>query len=379
LSREERLSLGGICADFARREAWLARRAAAAGLTRREFLQVLAAGAAAATVASAGGAGATATVASAGGAGTAAATVASAGGAGAAEAVAAARGAGAAEAVPRSRVVLVTHPEVLVKDYRVNPPIIRQMLDRALVELTGKRTEAEAWQTVGREDDFVAVKHNAIGAPTLHSHTEINEAVAGQLAASAKVKPDRILAVDRDLPAPYNELSAPFTLPSRGLKTHLRRLYTDQATAIINVSVLKAHFGEGLSEAMKNHLGSVNNPAAFHGWEPDRLPRSLPELSALEPLRRKTRLVIIDAIRPLFAGGPADNAEYRWDYRGLIVATDPVAASAVGLRLLEEKRAAVRGKEWPMTAARQMAAYAQSIGLGSAEADRIDLVRADMG
>jgi hypothetical protein len=347
LSCDHHLSLAGICADFARREARLARRAAAAGLSRREFLQMLAAGAAAATVASAWPRGASA--------------------------------AAVAETLPRSRVVLVTHPEVLLKEYRVNPPIVRQMLDRALVELTGKRTEAEAWQAVGREDDFVAIKHNSIGAPTLHSHTEISDAVSAQLAAGAKVKPERILLVDRDIPAPYNELSPPFTLPSRGLKTHLRRLYTDQATAIVNVTVLKAHFGDGLSEAMKNHLGSVNNPAAFHGWEPDRLPHSLPELSALEPLRRKTRLVIIDAIRPLFAGGPADNPDYRWDYRGLIVATDPVAASAVGLRILEEKRAVVRGQEWPMTAARQMMAYAQSIGLGNAAPDRIDLIRANMG
>ena len=342
--RSRHLSLREICADFERREACLARRAAAAGLSRREFLRLLAAGAAAATVASARP-----------------------------------RGARAAEAAPKSRVVLVTHPEVLLKEYRVYPPIILQMLDRAVAELTGKRTEAEAWQAIGREDDFVAIKHNSIGAPTLHSHTEINDAVAARLVANAKVKPDRILAVDREIPPPYNDLSPPFTLPSRGLKTHLRRLYTDQATAIVNVAVLKAHFGEGLSEAMKNHLGSVNNPASFHGWEPERLPRSLPELNALEPLRRKTRLVIIDAIRPLFAGGPADNPDYRWDYRGLIVATDPVAASAVGLRILEEKRAAVRGKEWPMTAARQMLAYAQSIGLGNADPDRLDLIRANMG
>jgi hypothetical protein len=342
-ARGGHLALADICADFARRRARAARWARASGLTRREFLHLMAAGAACGL------------------------------------ASVWPPGAGAAERAPTSsRVVVVTHPEVLVKEYRVNPPIIRQMVDRALVELTGKRGEGEAWRAVGREDDFVVIKHNSIGAPTLHSHTEINDAVAGQLVAGAKVKPDRILAVDRYPPRPFDGLSAPVTLPSRGLVTHLRRLYTDQATAIVNVSVLKAHFGEGLSAAMKNHLGSVNNPSAFHGWEPDRLPRSLPELNALGPIRRKTRLVIIDAIRPLFAGGPADNPEYRWDFRSLIVSTDPVAASAVGLRILEEKRAAVRGKEWPMTAARLMMAYAQSIGLGNADPDRIDLIRADM-
>jgi uncharacterized protein (DUF362 family) len=181
------------------------------------------------------------------------------------------------------------------------------------------------------------------------------------------------------LPPPYNELSDPFTLPSRKLQTRLRRLYTDQATAIVNVSVLKAHFSEGLSAAMKNHLGSINNPAAYHGWEPDRMPLSVPELNALPPLRAKTRLVIIDAIRPLFAGGPVDDPQYRWDYRGLIVSTDPVAAEAVGLRILEARRAEFRKKDWPMTAARLMLAHAQEISLGNAAPDRIDLVEAKMG
>jgi hypothetical protein len=362
------LTLREIAADFARHEAEAARRAAAAGMTRREFLGVIAAGASVAGAAASG---------------------ASAGEAsspprerrvGAEPESPAAPAAGSDKQVPtRSRVVVVTHPEVLLKEYRVNAAVIRVMLDRALVELTGEKDEAAAWRRIGRADDFVAVKHNSIGRPTLHSHTEINDAVAAQLAACAGVKPDRILAVDRTVPAPYNELSDPFTLPTRGLATRLRRLYTDQATAIINVAVLKSHGMVGLSAALKNHLGSINNPAAYHYWEPDRLPKSVPELNALAPLRTKTRLVIIDAVRPLFAGGPVDDPQYRWDYRGLIVSTDPVAAEAVGMRILEAKRAEVRKGPWPMTAAQLMLAHAQEIGLGNADAERIDLVEAKMG
>jgi len=337
------LTLREICADFSRHEASVRRRAADHGLSRREFLQVMGAGAVAVT-------------------GLAAFAV---------------RGARAAD-MSRSRVVVVTHPEVILREYRVNPPVVRQMLDRALVELSGAQDEKAAWQSVGREDDFVAVKHNSIGAPTLHSHTEINDAVAGQLAAQVGVKPERIVVVDRIVPEPYSELSEPFTLPSNGLQTHLRRLYTDHATAIVNVSVLKSHSGEGVSAALKNHLGSVNNPAAFHWWQPERLPRNLPELNALDPLRTKTRLCIVDAIRPLFAGGPADNEQYRWDFRGLIVGTDPVAVTAVGIRILEAKRKESVGKDWPMTAARRMVAYAQEIGLGNADADRIDRIDVDM-
>lgn len=345
---EGQRSVADMVADFAARERRLRQAARRAGLARREFLASLAA---ACSVTALMG-----------------------------PAAARALGAPAPMSPPtKSRVVVVTHPEVLIKEYLVNPPIIRQMMDRAVVELTGKRTEAEAWTTVAREGDVVAIKHNTMHGPTLHSHTEINDAVVARLTEDARVDPKRILAVDRQLPEPYNDLSEPFTLPSRSLQTRLRRLYTDHATAVVNVSVLKTHFGDGISAALKNHLGSVNNPGAYHGWEPDRMPRSLPELNALAPLRAKTRLVVIDAVRPLFAGGPGDEPEYRWDYRGLIVSTDPVAATAVGLRILEQHRAEVRGKPWPMTPARAMVAWGQHIGLGAADADRIDLVQVAMG
>ena len=365
---EGHLALAEIHADFARREARLARAAAAAGLTRREFLAAMAAGAAGAGMAAEALAGSSPPREQGADAGRKPS-----------DAPPPAPAPDAPKPPARSRVIVVTHPEVTLKEYRVNPPVIRQMLDRAVTELTGAASAADAWKSLIKADDFVALKHNSIGSPTLHSHTEINEVVQAQLTGIVKINPEKFLAVDRDVPAPYNELSAPFTLPTRRLETRLRRLYTDFATAIINVAILKAHWSTGLSEAMKNHLGSINNPALYHGWEPDRLPMSVPELNALPPLRTKTRLVIIDAIQPLFAGGPNDNPDYRWDYRGLIVATDPVAASAVGLRILEAKRAEFQKKEWPMTAARLMMAHAQEIGLGNADPARIDLVEAKMG
>jgi len=356
--------------DFVRLRTRLDACAAAEGLSRREFLASLAAATAATGVT-----GAAAARALAGESPTAAEPP-------AADAAGPGPGAPAPEAAPpsrKSRVVVVTHPEVIIRDYRVNLPIVREMLDRAAAELLGRRTAAEAWADVAREGDFVAVKHNQMHAPTLHTHTEIDSVLMERLTKTAGVDPQRFLAVDRRLPQPYDELSDPFTLPSRNLATRLRRLYTEAATAVVNVSVLKTHFGEGMSAALKNHLGSVNNPGAYHGWEPGRMPRSLPELNALPPLRTKTRLVIVDAIRPLYDGGPFDDPDHRWDYRGLIVATDPVAADAVGLQVLETHRAEARGEAWPLPAARAMVRWGQEIGLGHADPGRIDRVNVDMG
>lgn len=363
------MTLDEICADFARRAAHQAEEARQWGLSRREFVERLAAGAAAVAA-------------------TTALPFAARGAEAGAREPAAPNPPAAGPPAEKSRVVIVRHPEVLIpgQGYRVNPLVVEQMLDRALVELTGASggtggtpAAANAWQRIGREDDFLAIKHTLIGRPTLHSHTEIASAAAARLVTFAGLDSERILAADRRMPEPYNELSEPFELPSRGLKTRLRRLYTDQATAILNVSVLKCHSGVGISAAMKNHLGSVNNPAAYHGWEPGKMARSIPELNALEPLRTKTRLCIVDAVRPLFEGGPADNPEHRWDYRGLIVGTDPVAVTAAGMRILESKRREVWGEPRPMTAAREMVAWGQRIGLGNADPERIDQLELDLG
>ncbi len=285
----------------------------------------------------------------------------------------------AAEARPTSRVVVVHHPEALIRGYTANPPVLRQMLDRAVVELTGAADERTAWRTLARADDFVAIKHNTTNTPVLHSHAELHETVADRLVAYAGCDRAKVLAVDRVVPEPYAAFSAPFTLPSRSLRTRLRTLYTDHATALINITVLKAHFDTGVSCAIKNLLGCVNNPAAFHDWSPGKMPRSLPELVALPPIRDRLRLCVVDATRPQYAGGPGPEPDRRWDYRRLIVGTDPVAVTAVGVKVLETRREEALGKPWPMTAAREMLAWAQAGGVGHADASHIRVVAVDLG
>jgi len=135
------------------------------------------------------------------------------------------------------------------------------------------------------------------------------------------------------------------------------------------------HSGTGASIAMKNHFGSINNPSAFHGWTHGEMAKSIAELNALEPIRKRTRLVIVDATRPLFNGGPQDKPEFRWTFGGLIVGTDPVAVERVGLDILEKKRQEHQDKPWPATDGRKVVDWADKIGLGHAKLNHIDLVR----
>lgn len=58
----------------------------------------------------------------------------------------------------------------------------------------------------------------------------------------------------------------------------------------------------------------------------------------------KTKLVIVDSLYPLCDKRPQPDPRYQWAYSGLIAGTDPVAVETVCLRIITEKRKAIRGK-----------------------------------
>jgi len=281
---------------------------------------------------------------------------------------------------PKSRVVVITHPEVLIKDYTANVPQLQKMIERAVRELTGADSDKKAWATIAAAGDRVSMKTTRAAGDTLKTHDEIPAYLARRLAEAAGVDKTKIRAWDRpDLTPEELELSDPYTLPTRGKETRLRAALVKDNPVIINLPVLKMHSGTGASVAMKNHFGSINNPSTFHGWGTGDMAKSIAEVSNLEPIRKRTRLVIVDATRPLWDGGPNDKPECRWNFNGLVVGTDPVAVERIALDILEKKREEVRRDPWPATDARKVVEWAEHLGVGQADLKRIDLVRLDLG
>ena len=290
-----------------------------------------------------------------------------------------AEGAPPAPERPKSRVVVITHPEALLKDYVANAPQLGRMIERAVRELSGADTEKKAWASIAAAGDHVSMKTTRSGGPDLKTHDEIAAYLTSRLVDVAGVDRAHVRAWDRmDLSPGERELSEAYTLPTRGRETRLRAALVKDVTAIINLPVLKMHSGTGASIAMKNHFGSINNPSAFHGWGRGQMQKSIAELNALEPIRTRTRLVVVDATRPLYNNGPHDDPKFRWSFNGLIVGVDPVAVESVGLDILEKKREEAHGKPWPATDAREAVAHAADLGVGHAERRHIDLVRIDL-
>jgi hypothetical protein len=99
------------------------------------------------------------------------------------------------------------------------------------------------------------------------------------------------------------------------------------------------------------------------------------DVSRLPTIRKRHKLTVMDAVRVQYHLGPGFNASYLHYYGGLIMATDPVAADAVGLAVVEHLRAA---NGLPSLAeSGRPARYLQTAeeqGLGTADLSRLDLL-----
>jgi hypothetical protein len=58
---------------------------------------------------------------------------------------------------------------------------------------------------------------------------------------------------------------------------------------------------------------------------------------------------VVDALRPLFHGGPQVNPQYLWNYGGLVLGTDPVAVDTVCLKIIQGKRNEFNEEPWPLS------------------------------
>jgi hypothetical protein len=117
-----------------------------------------------------------------------------------------------------------------------------------------------------------------------------------------------------------------------GKRTRLSRILTDLTDVTIGCPVLKTHEVSGITASMKNVYGVIDNPGDFH----DDLNVALPAIYALEPIRSRFRLHVVDALVAVTAGGtasPVDTIGHR-----LLVGQDPVALDSYALDLINQLR-----------------------------------------
>ena len=242
------------------------------------------------------------------------------------------------------------------------PEVARQMVERALMELTGAANATEAMKRFVHPSDVVAVKLNGIAGQKGYTMAVNYEVILPVIEAiiGAGVPPNRITVFEQypsyligtrvglpghDLPAGVKQgvhrnldATMPETAVYMAVKTRYVRFVTE-ATAVIDMTMMKDHSICGFTGALKNAThGQIVNPQDHHAFHAN------PQIALLynNPiLQSRVRLQITDAFKIIYDGGPLDkNPEKRIAHGAIYAATDPVALDTVGWDVIEEARKA---------------------------------------
>jgi hypothetical protein len=242
-----------------------------------------------------------------------------------------------------------------------DPDRVLQMLDDGMRTLTGTADVQAVWRALFEPGEKVLLKVNCIayGGPT---QPAVTYAVAERL-QTAGLRAEDILVFDR---TDHELQSAGYALEAPLTQARVRFFQEiDNCDAIINLPTPKQHGGAGISVALKNHYGSVNEPGRLHGTWCDP---AIAELNAQDNLRNKTRLIVGAALKV----SPADwNQPKRED--ALLLSFDPVALDTVARDILVRHRQALGLNTGFLVDGARHLATAQALGLGTSDSNRIDL------
>jgi len=248
-----------------------------------------------------------------------------------------------------SRVVLIRNEDVVSEDRSIDGAIIREMVGEAMVSLFGLDNSDDCWKLIIKSDDIVGIKSNIWRF--LPTPSEVEEAL--QHGVRVAGVPEHNIGI--------------------GDQNVLRQDIFRRATALINTRPMRTHAWAGVGSLIKNYI-MFDNPPDYH---PDAC-ADLAKLWELPVVKGKTRLNVLVMLTPQFHNiGPHHfDPMYTWPYRGLIVSTDPVAADAVGLQIIQAKRREVFGEDRPLQPTAHHIRLADTVHhLGNADMSRIDLVR----
>jgi uncharacterized protein (DUF362 family) len=269
-----------------------------------------------------------------------------------------------------------------IDGFKVDAAVATRLVDQAVMRLAGKDDVGKAWGAFVSPKEKVVVKFNGLFRRAT-THPEIIEAVTRGLVA-AGLDPANITVYDR---SDKDMGTTGLTINREGkdvrvygtqgrygkgvkagpVDTKLCQMLLE-ADALINVPILKSHVRCGVTGALKNHLGTVPNAGHFH----QDCCAAIADLNALDPIKKKTRVCLCDGIYGLFDGGPQFRPNARWDYCGVLAASDPVAMDAVIEDLIRAKRVEKGLK--PQFNDPKHIARAADLGLGEADLAKIQKV-----
>jgi len=315
-----------------------------------------------------------------------------------------------------SIVYAVRNPDS-IKQYKTNPHIVREMVNRLVMAVTGQSDVARAWGSLVSPGERVGIKISAAGGELFTTHHDIVNAIVDGLAAAGHPR-SSIIVWDRSLGgikeagyrptvdgyqvkaiAPHEGydakamLSAPLAgklvwgdfeyvgdtgkMPlfadadATSNVSHFSKLISSDVDKIINVPVMSVSETNGIAGCIYNMtIPNIDNWRRFA--QGSRFGAgSLAEIYANPLIAKKVVLNLMDGLMAQYAGGPQPQPNYAVHHGTLYASKDPVALDAIALKLLEEWRK--RGSLRPVGPVAAYIDVASELGLGNSATNRIEV------
>lgn len=292
----------------------------------------------------------------------------------------------------RSKVVVIKGKGVIDPAGDMARTKIVQMLSLGFRNLTGAREAGEGLASLFARGERIGIKINTIGGRKISTRPELSLSLAGLLIKNGQ--PDKNIVIwdrtNRELrDAGYSLSDSPTALKvfatdtsgagyetevfsHRNIGSLFSTIQSNFVTASISLAILKDHGLAGVTAGMKNYFGAIHNPNKYHDSHCDPF---IAELFESGPIKDKHRLSILDALVVQYHRGPSFHTQWAERSGTLIFSLDPVAADAVGWRLIEELRSK-KGLPSLKEEDREPVylSTAEKLGLGRVGADSIEVI-----
>ena len=315
-----------------------------------------------------------------------------------------------------SIVYAVRNPDS-IKQYKTNPHIVREMVNRLVMAATGQSDVAKAWGSLISPGERVGIKISAAGGELFTTHHDIVNAIVDGLAAAGHPR-SSIIVWDRSLggikeagyrpssdgyqlksiaphegydakavlSAPlagklvwgdfeyvYNTGEMPLVADAEATSnvSHFSKIIANDVDKVINVPVMSVSERNGIAGCIYNMtIPNVDNWRRFaqgsrFGAE------SLAEIYASQLIAKKVVFNLMDGLLGQYAGGPQPQPNYALHHATLYASRDPVALDAIALKRLEEWRK--RGSLRPVGSVAAYIDFASQLGLGNSATNRIEV------
>jgi uncharacterized protein (DUF362 family) len=315
-----------------------------------------------------------------------------------------------------SIVYAVRNPDS-IKQYKTNPHIVREMVNRLVMAVTGKSDVARAWGSLVSPGERVGIKISAAGGELFTTHHDVVNAIVDGLAAAGHPR-NGIIVWDRSIGGikaagykaasdgyqvraiaphegydPKAMLSAPLAgklvwgdfeyvgdtgkMPLFGDAdatsnvSHFSKILSSDVDKVINVPVMSVSERNGIAGCIYNMtIPDIDNWRRFA--QGSRFGAgSLAEIYSNPLITNKVVLNLMDGLIAQYAGGPQPQPNYAVHHGTLYASKDPVALDAIALKRLEEWRK--RGSLPPVGSVAAYIDFASQLGLGNSATNRIEV------